>query len=150
MLPVVTPDGDVTAAGCTMVFPPPVAVTLTVWFGTGFPKPSRAMTVIVAGVARDAAIDEGETCTCEEVALTAPGREVPAKTTGVPTPDARASCVLSVGPVKATPATRGSPTRAPPTLEPLPGSRCRTSPGMPAASRRRTAAAAMSGVCSAG
>ena len=57
---------------------------------------------------------------------------------------------VSVEPVKATPAMRGSATSGAPTLGPSPGSRCSTSAGTPASCSRRTAAAAMSGVCSAG
>ena len=57
---------------------------------------------------------------------------------------------VSVEPVNATPAMRGSATSGAPTVSPLPGSRCNTSPGTPASCSRRTAAAAISGVCSAG
>ncbi len=45
---------------------------------------------------------------------------------------------------------RGSATSRAPTASPVPGSRWRTSPGIPASSNSRTAAAAISGVCSAG
>ena len=57
---------------------------------------------------------------------------------------------VSVEPVKATPATRGSATSRAPTVAPSPGRRWSTSPGMPASCSSRTAAAATSGVCSAG
>ena len=57
---------------------------------------------------------------------------------------------VSVEPVNATPAIRVSATSGAPTLSPVPGSRCNTSPGMPASCNKRTAAAAISGVCSAG
>ncbi len=57
---------------------------------------------------------------------------------------------VSVEPVKATPATRGSATAAAPTTAPSPGRKCSTSAGTPACSSRRTACAATSGVCSAG
>jgi hypothetical protein len=56
----------------------------------------------------------------------------------------------SVEPVKTTPRVRGSPTKAAPTVSPGPGTSCNTSAGTPAACMRRTASAAMSGVCSAG
>ncbi len=57
---------------------------------------------------------------------------------------------VSVEPVKATPAMRGSLTSGAPTLGPSPGTRCSTSAGTPALCSRRTASAAIIGVCSAG
>jgi hypothetical protein len=56
----------------------------------------------------------------------------------------------SVEPVKATPADAGIRQQRGAKSGPLPGSRCSTSPGTPAACNSRTAAAATSGVCSAG
>ncbi len=60
------------------------------------------------------------------------------------------SRATSVEPVKMTPATRGSATSAAPTVSPRPGSSCSAAGGTPARCRMRTAAAAISGVCSAG
>ena len=60
------------------------------------------------------------------------------------------SRAVSVEPVKATPAMRGSPVSVGPIFEPRPGTKCSTSPGMPLACSRRTISAATSGVCSAG
>ena len=57
---------------------------------------------------------------------------------------------VSVEPVNATPAMRGSATAAAPTTAPSPGRKCSTPAGTPACSSRRTACAATSGVCSAG
>ena len=48
------------------------------------------------------------------------------------------SRAVSVEPVKATPAMRGSPVSVGPIFEPRPGTRCSTSPGMPLACSRRT------------
>ena len=56
---------------------------------------------------------------------------------------------VALEPVKATPATRGSLTRAAPTA-PAPGSRCRTPGGTPASCSSWTARKAVIGVCSAG
>ena len=55
----------------------------------------------------------------------------------------------SVEPVNATPAQRGSATSAAP-MRPPPGNKASASAGTPAACRKRTASAAISGVCSAG
>ena len=60
------------------------------------------------------------------------------------------SRAVSVDPVKATPATRDRRPRARRPPRRSPGSRCSASPGMPASCNSRTAAAAVSGVCSAG
>ena len=57
---------------------------------------------------------------------------------------------VSVEPVKATPDSRGSANMIFPMRAPSPGRRCSTSPGTPASCSSRTAAAATSGVCSAG
>ena len=56
---------------------------------------------------------------------------------------------VSLEPVKTTPATRGSLTRAAPTA-PVPGKRCSTLPGTPASCSSLTARKAVIGVCSAG
>ena len=60
------------------------------------------------------------------------------------------SRATSVEPVNSTPAMRGSATSAAPTVSPRPGSNCSAAGGTPARCKRRTAAAAISGVCSAG
>ena len=60
------------------------------------------------------------------------------------------SRATSVDPVNSTPCTRPSATRAAPTVSPRPGSNCSAPRGTPAACNARTAAAATSGVCSAG
>ena len=60
------------------------------------------------------------------------------------------SAATSVEPVNITPRTRASATSAAPTVSPRPGSSCSTAAGMPASCSRRTAKAAISGVCSAG
>ena len=56
----------------------------------------------------------------------------------------------SVEPVNSTPQMRASATSAAPTVAPSPGSNCSAPGGTPAACRRRTASAAISGVCSVG
>ncbi|MNN29944.1 hypothetical protein D3C81_1435700 [compost metagenome] len=56
----------------------------------------------------------------------------------------------SVEPVNITPLTRASPTSMAPTVSPRPGSSCTAPAGTPASRSRRTAWAAISGVCSAG
>ena len=61
--PVVTPFAFVAAAGCTIVFPLPVAAKVTGRPAITFPNPSRAVTVTVAGVFRDAATGVGATLT---------------------------------------------------------------------------------------
>ncbi len=67
---------------------------------------------------------------------------------------AASACAIAlptlVDPVNATPATRGSATSRAPIVSPAPGISASTSPGMPAASSVRTAAAAISVDCSAG
>ena len=60
------------------------------------------------------------------------------------------SRATSVDPVNITPRTRASATRRAPTTSPRPGRNCSASAGTPAACRRATAWAAISGVCSAG
>jgi hypothetical protein len=60
------------------------------------------------------------------------------------------SRAVSVDPVNATPAMRGSPVSTGPMREPRPGTKCSTSPGIPDACSRRTISAATIGVCSAG
>ena len=57
---------------------------------------------------------------------------------------------VSVPPVKATPSIPGWETRAAPTVSPRPGTRASRSGLSPALWNRRTASAAISGVCSAG
>ena len=57
---------------------------------------------------------------------------------------------VSVEPVKATPATRGSDVSAAPTLAPSPGTNCSTSAGMPASCSSFTACQPTRLVCSAG
>ncbi|MNV12277.1 hypothetical protein D3C71_1028740 [compost metagenome] len=56
----------------------------------------------------------------------------------------------SVEPVNITPITRSSPIKRAPTVSPWPGSSCTAARGTPACHSRRTASAAISGVCSAG
>src|SRR5713226_8408288 len=72
-LPAATPFTSVGPAGCTSVFPLPVAASTTAAPLIGLPKASRAATVSVAWlVPVDAVIDVGEATSVDSVADTTP------------------------------------------------------------------------------
>src|SRR5439155_1593042 len=87
------------------VLPLPVAVSVTVFPPIGLPKPSNAVTVMVTALPPlEALIVLCDAVTVVRDALTAPGREVARKFSGLPTPVAWTACVLSVAVIRDAPA----------------------------------------------
>src|SRR2546425_11547458 len=82
-VPRATPPALVGPAGCVSVFPVPVAVSATVLPPIGLPKPSTAVTVIVAALPPLEALSVlGVAVIVVPEALTAPGRDVARKFSG--------------------------------------------------------------------
>jgi hypothetical protein len=93
-VPVVTPDAFV-APGCVMVFPDPVAASVTVAPGIGFPTPSLTVTVIVETTEPLlAVIVPGETATADCDADTLPTVTATAGVCGTATPSIVAETVF--------------------------------------------------------
>jgi hypothetical protein len=99
-VPVVTPDASV-APGCVIVFPDPVAASVTVAPGIGFPTPSFTVTVIVETTEPLlAVIIAGETATVDCDADTLPTVTVTVSVCVTATPSIVADTVFVPGSVE--------------------------------------------------
>src|SRR5439155_1426967 len=100
-VPLATPLVVVGPGGWVSVLPLPVAVSVTVFPPIGLPKPSNAVTVMVTALPPlEALIVLCDAVTVVRDGLTAPGREVARKFSGLPTPVAWTACVLSVAVIR--------------------------------------------------
>jgi hypothetical protein len=98
-VPVATPPASVVAPGGVSVFPPPVAASTTVAPWIGFPKASRAVTVMVA-ISLPAVIDPGAAATVDCAALTPADSTVTVAVCVTPVPAIVAETTFSPVPVE--------------------------------------------------